>query len=239
MRVLITGSANGIGAAFVEAYSQQQDVNVISVDLQPLSPARLNIQHFMVDMASETSVQDFAKQLDGSIDLVIHSAGVRGLVPAEEDRHPDNVEACEILAVMDCQTLEKTFQINAVGTFSLLKSILPNLRLALRSKVVVMSSRMGSVGNNQAGNRAAGGGYAYRASKAALNAIVRSFAVDEPSITFVLCHPGRVESKLVRCKEAGAISAQESVQSMLPLIDSWHSRNSGKFYDRFGAPIEW
>ncbi|KAI7643959.1 hypothetical protein KC318_g20876 [Hortaea werneckii] len=114
-----------------------------------------------------------------------------------------------------------------------------NLLKAKDPKVIVMSSRMGSLGNNFPGNRSAGSAYAYRASKAALNAIIRSFVVDVPEVTFVVCHPGRVETKLVKWKEEGAITAQESVEGLLPLIDRWGKEDSGKFYDRFGETIQW
>ena len=111
--------------------------------------------------------------------------------------------------------------------------------MAAKPKVIIMSSRMGSLANNAKPNAAAGSAYAYRASKAALNMIVRSFAVDVPEVVFVLCHPGRVETKLVKGREEGAIEAGESVREILPLIDRWCEGDSGKYYDRFGAAIAW
>ena len=98
---------------------------------------------------------------------------------------------------------------------------------------------MGSLANNAPGIRAAGSAYAYRSSKAALNAMVRSFAVDVPEVTWVMCHPGRVETKLVKWKEPDAISADESVEGLLPLIEGWSRNDSGNFYDRFGDTIPW
>ncbi|GAM89370.1 hypothetical protein ANO11243_074070 [Dothideomycetidae sp. 11243] len=171
---------------------------------------------------------------DSIIDLVIHSAGVRGLVPSVEDKHPDNVAACETMEVMDVETLTRTFQINAVGTFSLVRCLLPHLKRSRGAKVIIMSSRMGSIGQNTSGSA-----YAYRASKAALNAIVKSFSIDEPTVTFILCHPGRVETKLVKSKEEGAMSAEQSVSGLLPWIERWGQADSGKFFDRFGEPIKW
>ncbi|KAI7257660.1 hypothetical protein KC335_g12653, partial [Hortaea werneckii] len=173
------------------------------------------------------------------IDLVIHSAGIRGLVPHLEQEKRGDVDACETMEAMDFATLTRTFNINAAGTFLLFRAIVSNLLKAQAAKVIVMSSRMGSLGNNFPGNRSAGSAYAYRASKAALNAIIRSFVVDVPEVTFVVCHPGRVETKLVKWKEEGAITAQESVEGLLPLIESWGKEDSGKFYDRFGETIQW
>ena len=238
--VLISGAANGLGRAFLEAYRVLKDVQVIAIDKSVISNDHDNIQHFSVDVSSQDSINNLMLEIkDRPIDLVIHSAGIRGLVPHVENEKPNDVAACETMDVMDFDTLARAYQINAAGTFMLLRVLLPNLRKAPRPKVIVMGSRMGSIGNNQSGNRAAGSAYAYRASKAAQNAIVRSFAVDLPEVTFVLCHPGRVETKLVRCKEDGAISAEESVANIMPLIEKWDGRDSGKFYDRFGETIQW
>lgn len=238
--VLVTGAANGLGAAFIEAYRKQPDTDILALDRQPITSSHQNVKSFVVDVTSQKSIGSFAETVTNQpIDLLIHSAGVRGLVPAAEDRHPNDVAACETMDVMDMETMNRTFHINATGTFMLLRAVTPNLRMAQSSKVIVMSSRMGSLGNNQTGIRASGSAYAYRASKAALNAMIRSFAVDVEDVTFVLCHPGRVETRLVRCFEEGAITADESVSGLLPLIDQWDRNDSGKFYDRFGDPIQW
>ena len=238
--ILVSGAANGLGAAFVEVYREQQDAHILAIDRAPIATHYENVTNFTVDVTSEHSITTFAREIeDKRIDLFIHSAGIRGLVPAIEKEKPNDVAACETMDAMDLDTLVRAFQINAAGTFMLIRAILPNLRKAKDSKVVVMSSRMGSIGNNELPNKDAGSAYAYRASKAALNAIVRSYAVDVPQVSFVLCHPGRVETKLVRCKEEGAISAEESVTGLLPLIESWDRKDSGKYYDRFGEPIQW
>ena len=235
--ILISGAASGLGLAFLQAYAHDSSNTVVAIDKDPL-PSGItgnNIHHHIVDVTSQTSINQLATSISGTaIDLVIHSAGIRGLVPAIEDNHPKDVAACETLPVMDLDTLLRTFHINSAGTFMLLRGLLPNLRLSANSKVVVMSSRMGSVGHNTAGSA-----YAYRASKAALNAMVKSFSIDVPEVAFILCHPGRVETNLVRCEESGAITAEESVKGLLPLIVQWGKDESGKFFDRFGGPIVW
>lgn len=238
--VLISGAASGLGAAFVDAYAKQPGTSVIAVDKAPIRSGHENIECFSGDVTDEASIHTFQQAISKRcIDLFIHSAGVRGLVPSIEESKPNDVAACETLSVMDTATLNQAFRINALGTFTLIRALLPNLRKSSNPKVITMSSRMGSIGNNASGNRAAGSAYAYRASKAAQNAIMRSFAVDVPEVTFVMCHPGRVETKLVRCREEGAISAEESVGMMVPLIEGWGKEDSGKFCDRFGEVIEW
>ena len=238
--ILISGASNGLGAAFLEAYRVQKETSVIAIDRRPIQIAYENVKFFPVDVSLDYSIYEFAREIKNQpIHCVIHSAGIRGLVPQLEDQCPYDVPACENLDVMDTATMMRAFQINAIGTFSLLRTLLPNLRMAEAAKVVVMSSRMGSVGNNELPNKDAGSAYAYRASKAAMNTILRSLAVDVPDVSFILCHPGRVETKLVKCKEEGAITAEESVCSIMPLIEKWTSDDSGKFYDRFGEKIQW
>ncbi|KAI5370409.1 Putative short-chain dehydrogenase/reductase SDR, NAD(P)-binding domain superfamily [Septoria linicola] len=237
--ILITGAANGLGAAFVEAYQQHANTTIIAVDRQQAKYAYQNVRCLEVDVSQEQSVHDLAANVkDQYIDLIIHSAGVRGLVPENEVSKAGDVAACETADCMDLRTLLRTFEINAAGTFLLLRALLPNIR-PVKGKVVVMSSRMGSIGNNQTPNKDAGAAYAYRASKAAQNMLVRSMAADVPEVSFILCHPGRVETKLVKWKEEGAISAHESVKGLLPLIEKWGVTNSGRFYDRFGEVIQW
>ena len=238
--ILISGAANGLGAAFVEAYAKQSSNSIIAIDRSPIHAQASNVESYTVDVTDERSIIAFQQSISARpIDLFIHSAGIRGLVPAMEDQKPDDVAACETVDVMDTATLTRAFEINSIGTFALIRALLANLRAASNPKVITMSSRMGSLGNNERPIRAAGSAYAYRASKAAQNAIVRSFAVDFPEVTFVMCHPGRVETKLVRCVEEGAISAAESVEAMLPLIEGWSGKDSGRFYDRFGDVIQW
>ncbi|KAF2224490.1 hypothetical protein BDZ85DRAFT_273543 [Elsinoe ampelina] len=236
--VLVSGAASGLGLEFLQRYSTESSSNQIyGIDINPLSKGdeAENITFLQVDITSESSLKDLTASLANKpIDLLIHSAGIRGLVPDPERQHHGDIAACETLGVMTPETMQKTFAVNSVGTFNLIKALLPNLRKSANSKVVVISSRMGSIGQNTSGSA-----YAYRASKAAQNSVVKSFSIDVPEVAFILCHPGRVETGLVQWKEEGAISVEESVSGLLPLIERWGESDSVKFYDRFGEPILW
>lgn len=243
--VLITGAASGLGEAFLTAFLSDPSNSILTLDRVSLSVSHLasgRIIHREVDITSESDLSTWASidLRERALDLVIHCAGVRGLVPEVEMQHPDYVNACETIEVMDSATMRRAFDINAIGTFHLLRTILPSLRLAAGKntdqppKVIVMSSRMGSMASNTGG-----AAYAYRSSKAALNAIVKSFSIDVPDVTWVLVHPGRVETKLVKWKEEGAMSARESIEDMMKLIPRFGKEDSGKFYDRYGKEIPW
>lgn len=131
------------------------------------------------------------------------------------------------------EILQHTFHVNAIGTFLLLEAMVPQLHDG-RPKVIIMGSRMVLISHNTTG-----GAYAYRASKAALNTIVKSFSGDVPEIMFAIVHPGRVESGLVSVKEDGAISAEESVSNMLKLIERLGKEDSAKFMDQFEVEVLW
>lgn len=263
--ILITGAFSGLGRAFFEhfatgsskespSHSQVPDYRVIGIDRQPWLDQDGNPQpshihgprslYVQVDItAPPHELEAFAREWIGEdtpLALVIHSAGVRGLVPGVELRKSDDVAAAEALGVMDAATMMGTFEVNAVGALNVVTAVLPSLRLAagrgLRPRVAVMSSRNGSVAAN-----VGGGAYAYRASKAALNAVVKSLSIDVPEVCFALLHPGRVETGLVSVKEDGAMTCEESLRTMLPVLDrlgEGHLR-SGCFVDRFGVEIPW
>ncbi len=274
--ILITGAASGLGLGFLHAYIEElhttEESNIYITDcdvrvecfnhlfppsgdqaLQMQKWAEQHIKPFVLDITHSDAV-DSVFGMDGplagvTLDLVIHSAGVRGLVDDGRGvtRYED-VKGVEGMDVMDKHTLVKAFEINVAGTFELLRGCVPGLKAAAGDhcgavnslpKVVVMGSRMGSISNNTAGNASAGGAYAYRASKAALNAVVRSFVVDVPEVIWMVVHPGRVETGLVRVKEDGAMTVEDSVRDMVKLIAKSRKEDSGKFVDRFGVDIPW
>lgn len=256
--VIITGAFSGLGKEFVRAFLQDPYNQILAIDKQfssssPWSTGEdfddirasqaayrgdVGDHDFRVTMSS-MDVTDESEQAQISLlpnpKIVIHSAGVRGLVPSVPIENGSDVAGAETMDVMNSQTMQQTFNVNAIGTFLLLRALIPSLRRN-NGKVIIMGSRMGSIGHNSVG-----GGYAYRVSKAALNAVVKSFSVDVPEVLFAIVHPGRVESNLVGegVVEKGAITAQESVNDMLQLIIGLGKNDSGKFMDRFGDEIVW
>lgn len=240
--ILITGAASGLGLAFLAHYAAQDPAPLlIALDSNPMPLETAHafktkgVAFFQTDVTSDVAIRSIAAEFSNRpIDLLIHCAGIRGLVADMVKERKGDVAAAETLEAMDHSTFTKTLEVNTWGTFNVIKSWLPNLRLAEEPRVVILSSRMGSVSANKAG-----GGYAYRASKAALNAVVRSFVIDIPEVTFLLLHPGRVETRLVEWKEEGAISPQESLQDCLKVMQDLTKQDSGRLVDRFGVDIPW
>ncbi len=263
-KIMVTGAASGIGRAFVTAFLENEDNNVIAVDkdfkhkvLPSFDSIEVRVcdldgycfdvyqnkmpngrlKTWAVDLTDEHQVAQLANQPAlRDIDLVIHSVGVRGLVPSVPIAQGSDVAKAETMDAMTVQTMQNTFNVNTVGTFLLLRALVSKLRPGGNARVVLMGSRMGSVGHNTVG-----GGYAYRASKAALNAVVKSFSVDAPEVIFVIVHPGRVRSNLAGegVTESGAVRSEESVRDMLGLIPILKREDSGRFVDRWGVDIPW
>ncbi|KAJ4357376.1 uncharacterized protein N0V89_001951 [Didymosphaeria variabile] len=242
--VVITGASSGLGLAFLKHYAAQHSTRVIALDISPLPTdvsSLENVSSYNADVTSEESLEKVSADLNGlPIHILIHSAGIRGLVPSVLAEKRD-VAAAETLQVMDRTTFMRTLEINTWGAFATVRTFIPNLQsvvshepAATPPKVIIMSSRMGSIFTN-----ISGGGYAYRASKAALNAVVKSLSVDVEGVVVLAMHPGRVETGLVGWKEEGAISAEESLRTCLPVIERVELIDSGFFLDRFGEGIRW
>lgn len=161
-----------------------------------------------------------AKELEGvPIDLLINNAGI--------------FEAADLVSTTK-ESLLKQFEVNAVGPFLVTRALLANLKLAQGATVAHVSSIMASISNNKDG-----GLYGYRTSKAALNMVNSSLAIDlkNDNITAVVLHPGYVATDLTG--GLGDVHADESVAGMTGVLDKITMADSGKFFHFKGHTIEW
>lgn len=199
--ILISGAGSGIGNTFLEHYSKDSANTIHALDVSwsedvKAREAAADITTHTVNSASKESLDELTTRLNGvPIDLFIHSAAVRGLNPKIQKKDSDPANA-ETLDVIDAEIFQQTLTVNTVGTFMIIRAVLPNLKAAKSSKVIVMGSGMGSITNNKVCNARTtqlqvclltlfkGGAYAYGASKAGLNYVVKSFAGDVPEVTF-------------------------------------------------------
>ena len=239
--IAISGAGSGIGHSFLEHFAADPSNTIHAIDRSfsdavSISDSTAELIRHTLDVSSPESIADLRKALDDKpIDLFIHSAAIRGLVPSVLEKQ-DEPGPAETLEAMDAETMMKTLQINTVGSFLLIKALLPNLKAAKKGgKVVIMGSRMGSIESNKDGSA-----YAYRASKAGVNALIKSFSIDVPEVCFTIIHPGRVESRMVpNMREDRAIDAEDAIKMMLPMIEKFSKDNTGNFYDRDGEEIPW
>jgi len=217
---LITGSNKGIGLEFCRQLSHRGD-NVIascrdsSNDLRKLA---VRVEE-NVDVSSGDSVIKLKKKIgDEKIKVLIHNAGImRGSSLLDLD--PDNIL--------------KQFKVNSLSPLCFTKAFLSNL--VEGSKIILITSRMGSIQDNTSG-----GSYGYRMSKAALCMAGKSLSIDlhSKNISVGIIHPGLVSTSMTGFTSSG-ISPEESVNGMISIIDSLNLENSGTFWHSNGNILPW
>lgn len=238
--IAISGAGSGIGHTFLTHYAKNSSNTIHAIDVTwsddvKDEKASATVHRHTVNSSDTSSIEDLRKKLgDTPIDVFIHSAAVRGLNPEIQKQESDPAKA-ETLDVTDPDIFKTTLLVNTLGTFMLIRALLPNLKASSQQppKVVVMGSGMGSIENNK------GGAYAYGSSKAGLNYVVKSFSGDVPEVAFGIIHPGKVESRMTHVREEGAIDAEEAIETMLPLIDGLTKEKTGMFITREGKPLPW
>lgn len=144
------------------------------------------------------------------------------------------------LTTTNHSVLEKTFAVNTYGPLLLTQALLPNLLKASSPRIGNMSSRVGSIADNSSG-----GSYAYRASKAALNSISKSMAVDlkDQGVTVVLMHPGYVKTALDTSDFTRslpeAVEPEEAASKLWKVFMSKKVEDTGTFWHREGQELPW
>lgn len=135
--------------------------------------------------------------------------------------------------------LEKTFAVNTFGPLLLTQALLPNMLNSAAPKIGIVSSRVGSVGDNSTG-----GHYAYRSSKAAVNSIGKSLAMDlrEKSVTVLLLHPGFVRTNLLPTAKMPpeTVEPEEAARKLwVNIVSKKGIDETGKFWHREGFELPW
>lgn len=188
-----------------------------------------------VDLTDEASIVAAAatvRQRGIAPRLVINAAGVL---------QGDGCIAEKTWSQIDPKAMLHAFAVNAVGPALLVKHLLPLLPATGKSVFATLSARVGSIADNRLG-----GWFSYRASKAALNQIVRTAAVElerrNKSAVCVALHPGTVSTALSVAFRKAGLEVQPpatAAERLLGVIDSLEARHSGGFFDQHGSPIPW
>lgn len=206
---------------------------------------KLKTSHLhQLDVTSPSSIEGFSKEFGSQpLDLLLNVAGktshqslnslqalkLPGIMPPKDK---------DSLSTVTLDSLTKTFTTNTFGPLLLTQSLLPNLLSSPGPKIGNVSSRVGSIADNSTG-----GAYAYRASKAALNAISKSIAVDlkERGVTVVILHPGIVKTGLDPSTHAlkEAVEPEQAVEELWDVLRSKGLEETGRFWHRSGMELEW
>ncbi|KAF6218978.1 hypothetical protein HO133_005522 [Letharia lupina] len=249
----VTGSHSGIGHAFAEILVREgYQVHARDMTVGESMKSR-GCQTHECDASSEASIQTFATGFKGrQADLILKIAGVLHLGISKRIPVPgfiaDAVRLPGIMAPHEQDTLEptthsvllRTFSTNTFAPLLLTQALLPSLLLSPHPRTGLVSSRVGSIADDSSG-----GSYAYRASKAALNSVGKSMAIDleEEGVVVVLMHPGYVKigldtsGKTHQMKEA--VEPEEAAEKLWKVCMGNGIGETGRFWHREGMGLDW
>ena len=229
--ILITGANRGLGLELTRQTLNEGERLFATCrrpeeahDLHSMAdehPDRLSILPLdVMDEASIASAKEMVRTQTDHLDLLINNAGVNP--PGER------------LGDLEAETLLHTFHVNAVGPMMVTQQFLDLLRAGERSKIVNISSQMGSLIQKKSG-----GSYSYCTSKAALNMLTRALAFDLRSegIIVVAMHPGWVRTDMGGSH--APLSPAKSVSGMLRVIDRLRPADTGRFLTWRGRKHPW
>ena len=220
--ILVTGANRGIGLALTRAFRARGDAVIAvcrrSSDALEATGAQVEPG---IDVTDGDALDALARRLSVvRIDTLVLNAGV-----LERESLGDIDEA-------GFDSMRRQFEVNALGPLRVAQALLDNL--ADGAKVGIVTSRMGSVADNGSGGR-----YGYRASKAAVNAIGKSLAVDlQPrGIAVFLLHPGYVATDMVG--GTGDVSPEQAAAQLVERLDGLTLEQTGTFWHANGSPLPW
>lgn len=221
---IVIGATGGIGAAFTRHLSDDPHCARVLTFSRQSAPA--------LDLSVEDSVHaaaEYARDEIGSARLIIDATGALTI-----DGHPPE----KTIARLDPAVMARAFAINAIGPALLFKHFAPLLPRRERGVFATLSARVGSIADNRKG-----GWISYRASKAALNQIVRTAAIEiafrHPQAVCVGLQPGTVRTPLSEPYARGGdiLEPAESTRRLLAVLDELPAAASGGLFDHAGNAI--
>lgn len=190
-----------------------------------------------MDVTLETSIENAIGEVGKKTDklhLVIYCVGIL---------HDRDLQPEKSLKQISSDQLLNYFQINSIGAILIAKHILPLLRHSEKSIFAAISAKVGSIEDNFLG-----GWYGYRASKAALNMLIKTTSIEysrrTPKTIVVALHPGTTDTKLSKPFQKNVppgklFSAEKTVNQLVQIINNLQIRDSGKFFSWDGTTLPW
>ena len=175
-----------------------------------------------LDVTDPASVKAAAAELDGqAIDLLLNNAGVGGA-------------RGQTVGNIDYEAWAKVLDVNTMGPMRVSEAFVDHVARSERKLIVTLTSGMGSIADNTSG-----GSIAYRSSKAAVNMVMRSLAIDlaPRGITCVVINPGWVHTDMGGPN--ATLEPSESISQMRRLIATLGPEQSGKFFNYTGREYPW
>lgn len=242
LNTVIIGASGGIGSGLVTQLLVCPEVKSVTAFSRMNGAIVENksqdecckLRHGYIDLTDERSIIDASGCLsDTSVDLVIVASGIL---------HHEDVQPEKCLKRLDSNSFNTVMQINALAPMLVAKHFLPRMRKQGKSVFAALSARVGSISDNRLG-----GWYSYRASKAALNMLLKTFSIESrrthPQLIVAGLHPGTVATGLSHPFQRNVqpeklFSPQQSAGYLLNVIDMLDCKDSGNVFGWDGLPIE-
>ena len=220
--VVITGCDTGLGVEFARQYAADGH-RVLATCLDPRTAAETraisgNIAVSALDVTDHAAIETFAVGLGGeAVDILLSNAGIGRPHPA--------------LGKTDYLNFRRILETNLIGPMKLAECLVENVARSELKIMAFVSSRMGSIALNNSG-----GSYAYRSSKAGLNMVVKTLAVDlaPREISVIALHPGWAATE-----PGGRVSVAESVAGMRGVLRRAGRHHTGIFQTYDDQPLAW
>jgi NAD(P)-dependent dehydrogenase (short-subunit alcohol dehydrogenase family) len=228
---VVIGASGGIGSALLEQLQAASPPQTVIGLSRSSTPALDLLDEARIEIAAR-HVSERASELGLPLRLVIDATG---------QLHDEHYQPERSLRELDPRQLAASFAVNAIGPALLMKHFLPLLPKEGRSVFATLSARVGSISDN-----ALGGWYGYRASKAALNQLTRTAAIEvrrrKPDVICIALHPGTVATALSAPFAKSGLDVRPpatAARDLLAVIDGLAAADSGGFRDQNGAVIPW
>ncbi len=224
-RAVVAGGTGDIGRAFVRLLESDPSCSDVVALGRTTRPG--------LDLQNEASIAAVAREVGeaGEISLLIDATGLL---------HDGAMMPEKALDALDADAMMRSFAVNAAGPALLLKHFRRFMPAKERAVFATISARVGSIGDN-----GLGGWYSYRASKAALNMIVKTASIEmarrNPASVLLALHPGTVETRLSEPFRGGRdlFTPDEAAAKMLRVIDNAVPDQTGSFLAYDGKAIPW
>ena len=220
--VLVTGSSRGIGLELCRQLNERGDRVIATCRRSTDALKALDVEVFEnVDVSDPKALNLLSDRLKGRrLDWLVNNAGI-----LQSFGFNDLDTNC-------IANIKKMFEVNSLGPLLATKSLVKHLDSG--SKVGLITSRMGSISDNDSG-----GSYGYRMSKAAANAAGKSLAIDLKSqgIAVGILHPGYVRTEMTG--HNGLMDVDESAIGLIDRMDNLNLTNTGSFWHTNGDQLSW